>query len=517
MLAPELRSKIDKIWNLFWSGGIANPLTAIEQISYLIFIKRLDEIDQKRRADAEWADEPYTSVFEGHEACRWSQFQNREPTDMLEHVRDKVFPFIKNLGKDSETSKPARQSFSVGRAENTFAEMMKDAVFIIPKASLLAEAVEILNDIKITDRNVDTQGDLYEYLLSELQTSGKNGQFRTPRHIIRTMCELVNPRLGNRVCDPSCGTGGFLIGAYQYMLRANTSKKLLTIEEDGSESGLVGDKITDPKVWELLKNETFFGFDFDTTMLRIACMNMMLHGLDNPRIGYSDALSKRFDETDRYDIVLANPPFKGSIDKGDIHESLRQHATTTKTELLFVTLIERLLVTGGQAAVIVPDGVLFGSSNAHKSIRKRLIEENQLDGVISLPSGVFKPYAGVSTAILVFTKGGTTENVFYYDVQGDGYSLDDKRDPRPADNDLPDLIEKWRTRRKLKEPEKGDNWFRVSKKEIKSNEYDLSLSRYKPIEYEEIKYDPPQKIIDRLLKSEKEIQKDLEELRGMLG
>ncbi|PCH52983.1 MAG: DNA methyltransferase [Flavobacteriaceae bacterium] len=511
MLAAELKSTIKKIWNLFWSGGIANPLTAIEQISYLIFIKRLDDMDQKRRQDAEWADEPYTSMFEvdgkNYDDCRWSQFQNREAGDMLEHVRDRVFPFIKRLGTNSET----------GVAETKFSEMMKDAVFIIPKPSLLAEAVEHINELKITDQNLDTQGDIYEHLLDELKTSGKNGQFRTPRQIIRTMCELVNPKLGNRICDPACGTGGFLIGAYQHLLRANTSPNLIKMEEDGTEHGLVGDKITDSKVWSMIKNETFYGHDFDTTMLRIACMNMMLHGLDNPQISYTDALSKNYTVEEQYDVILANPPFKGSIDKGDIHDALRRDASTTKTELLFVLLIEGLLVTGGQAALIVPDGVLFGSSNAHKSVRKKLIDENQLDGVISLPPGVFKPYAGVSTAILVFSKGGTTKKVFYYDVKGDGYSLDDKRDPRPDENDLPDLIKKWKERRKLKGPKKGENWFWVTKKEIEENDHDLSLNRYKPIEYEETKYDPPGKIIDRLLDTERDIQKDLEELKGMLG
>lgn len=499
MLEKELRSKIDKLWNLFWSGGIANPLTAIEQISYLIFMKRLDEADAKMKGDAEWQNKEFKSIFP-NEKLRWSYFKHMEADAMLTHVRDQVFPFLKNLQ---------------GNGEGSLSKHMKDAVFMIPKPSLLVEAVEVLDGLQIMEQNQDTQGDIYEYLLSELQTSGKNGQFRTPRHIIKMMCALVNPKIGQTVCDPSSGTGGFLIGAYQHILRANTSENLITVQEDGREHGLVGDKITDAKIWNFLRDKTFFGYDFDSTMLRIAAMNLVLHGITHPNMEYMDTLSKRFDVSDKFDVILANPPFKGSIDKGDVHETLSRSVQSTKTELLFLILMIRMLANGGRCAVIVPDGVLFGSSNAHVAVRKKIIEESQLEGVISMPSGVFKPYAGVSTAVLVFTKGGETDKVWFYDMQADGFSLDDKRNPI-KENDLPDIVEKWNKRHQLKSPAKGDKWFWVEKKQIVDNKYDLSINRYKTVEYEEVSYDPPKVILKKLMEMEKVIQKDLEELGGML-
>ena len=499
MLAADLKSKIDKLWNLFWSGGIANPLTAIEQISYLIFMKRLDDMDLKRKGDAKWLKQEFKSIF-SDDNLRWSHWKHFEAENMLEHVRDKAFPFIKSLHSENG---------------NAFATQMKDAVFIIPKPSLLVEAVEIIDSLNIMEQNQDTQGDIYEYLLSELQTSGKNGQFRTPRHIIKLMCHLVDPKLGQTICDPSCGTGGFLIGAYQHILRANTSPERITIDKDGTEHGLVGDKITEPKYWDFLKNKTCYGFDFDSTMLRIASMNMVLHGIENPNIHYMDALSKRFEEQDKYDIVLANPPFKGSIDKGDIHEGLSRTVKTTKTELLFVLQMLRLLKVGGRCAVIVPDGVLFGGSNAHKTVRKKLIEENQLEAVISMPSGVFKPYAGVSTAILVFTKGGETDKVWFYDMQADGFSLDDKRE-RIEDNDIPNLLATWATRTtdKTNTPTKH---FHVLKQELINSDYNLSLSRYKEITFETIEHTNPLTILDRLNELENDILKDLNTLKGQLS
>lgn len=500
MLEQGLQSKINSLWNKFWSGGIANPLTAIEQISYLLFMKRLDEEDLKRKGDAKFLKKQYKSIFP-NETLRWSHFKQMEPEEMLAHVRDKVFPFLKNLmGEDGA---------------NAFSKQMKDAVFIIPKPSLLVEAVEIIDSLKIMEQNQDTQGDIYEFLLSELQTSGKNGQFRTPRHIIKMMCALVNPKLGDRICDPSCGTGGFLIGAYQHILRTNTSDKLVTVEEDGTEHGLVGDKIKDKKVWDYLKNSTFYGYDFDTTMLRIAAMNMVLHGIENPNILYTDTLSKKFQEEGKFNVILANPPFKGSIDKGDVSESLTRLTNTTKTELLFVAKIIQLLAIGGKCAVIIPDGVLFGSSNAHLAIRKMVIDECQLDGVISMPSGVFKPYAGVSTAILIFTKGGDTDKVWFYDMQADGFSLDDKRD-RIKDNDIPDIVAKWNDRKKLKAPAESDKWFWVEKKEIVDTKYDLSINRYKKIVHKAVEYEKPEKIIKDIKKLEAEIMKGVEELEGMI-
>lgn len=499
MLNTELKNQIKKLWTKFWESGISNPLTAIEQISYLIFMKRLEDMDNQHKKSAELRSEKYTSIFKGNEKCKWSYWINANAEEMLEHVRDKVFPFIKNL-----------------RDENSlFGKAMKDAVFIIPRPSLLQEAVKQIDELNINQQNQDTQGDIYEYLLSELQTSGKNGQFRTPRHIIRMMVKLTDPKFGQKICDPACGTGGFLINAYQHILEENTSKDLIEYDEDDVPYHLVGDKLGKKKL-EVLKESTFYGFDFDTTMMRIAVMNAMLHGVDKPNIFYTDTLSKAYEEKEKYDCILANPPFKGNIDKSDISGRLK--IKTTKTELLFVSLFLELLVIGGRCAVIVPDGVLFGSSNAHKDLRKILVDENQLDGVISMPSGVFKPYAGVSTAVLVFTKGGVTDKVWFYDMEKDGFSLDDKRQKlQKEENDIPDIIEKWKNREIKKEPKKGEKWFWVNKKEIIENNYDLSISRYKPIEYEEVKYEKPEVIMERVLRLEKEIEKDLDEIGSTIN
>ena len=464
MLEAGLKSKIDKLWDLFWSGGIANPLTAIEQISYLLFMKRLDDKDIKQKKDAKFAGKTYQYIFKNNNDLRWSHWKHFEAEEMLNHVRDKVFPFIKKLNSESE---------------NGFSAQMKDAVFIIPKPSLLVQAVEIIESLKIHEQNQDTQGDIYEYFLSELKTSGKNGQFRTPRHIIKMMCELTGPKIGQTVCDPACGTGGFLIGAYQYILRQHTSPKFVTVDEEGAEHGLIGDKITSSKIWRHLKSKTFHGFDFDSTMLRISAMNMALHGIQNPNIKYLDSISKNNKEENLYDVILANPPFKGNIDKNDIHEALSRTIKTTRTELLFIAQMMRLLKIGGQCAVIVPNGVLFRSDKAHTAIRKKIIEEAQLEAVISMPSGVFKPYAGVSTTVLLFTKGGETDRVWFYDMTADGFSLDDKRN-KIKENDILDIIEKWNHRQKLKEPTKEDKWFFVSKKKIvESGDYSLNGRIYK--------------------------------------
>ncbi len=507
MLTPTLRSKIDQLWDKFWSGGIANPLTAIEQISYLLFMRRLDTIDLKRKEDAAWLDKKHVSTFKGHQDCRWSKFRHLPGNEMLTHVQSVVFPFIKSLGGDDQP----------------FAKYMKDAVFIIPKASLLVEAVGIIDDIytelerERTDNGQtfhDTQGDIYEHLLAAISSAGKNGQFRTPRHIIKMICHLVNPKLGDEICDPACGTGGFLLGAFQHILTQHTGKKLRWTDENGMVCGIAGDKLTDQRQWEVLRDSTFNGYDFDTTMVRIGLMNLTLHGIDHPNLGYTDTLSKRYDDRDRYDVCLANPPFKGSIDKGDINESLRLN--TTKTELLFVNRIIDLLRIGGRAGVIVPDGVLFGSSNAHQALRKMLIEECELQGVVSMPSGVFKPYAGVSTAVLVFVKGGKTEHVWFYDMQADGYSLDDKRD-KIDDNDIPDLIARWQKRNPEKDTDRKQKAFVVPVQEIVENKYDLSINRYKEVEYEQVEHEPPKVILKKLRELEDEIRKDLDELEGMLG
>jgi type I restriction enzyme M protein len=517
MLTSVLRSKVDALWDKFWSGGIANPLTAIEQISYLLFMRRLDALDEKRRGDAEFLRQEFHSAFEGEyetrkgakrprEELRWSKFRHLPPEEMLEHVRDNVFPSIKALQNGGEV----------------FSRYMQDAVFIIPKASLLVEAVGIIDDIyselererqESGQTFQDVQGDLYEYLLSEISSAGKNGQFRTPRHIIQMIVSLVDPKLGDLICDPACGTGGFLMGAYQHILTQHTSSEHRFVGDDGIERGLIGDRLTDPRQWEVLRKQTFYGYDFDTTMVRIGLMNLLLHGVDRPNLGYMDTLSKRYTERDRYDVVLANPPFKGSIDKGDINEELR--LKTTKTELLFVNRIMNLLKIGGRAGVIIPDGVLFGSSNAHRDLRKMLVEDCELQGIVKMPAGVFRPYAGVSTAVLIFVKGGRTEHVWYYDMQADGYSLDDKRE-KIAENDIPDGIACWRARAPKKDLDRTAKAFLVPVEEIRENGYDLSINRYKEVAYEEEAHEPPEVVLVKLRAVEKEIAADLDELESLL-
>jgi type I restriction enzyme M protein len=446
---------------------------------------------------------PLTNVETNKQTLRWSHFKQLDGGEMLSHVQTRVFPFIKQInGKNS-----------------TFAEYMADAVFIIPKPTLLVEAVNIIDDLYTEIEKEmqagqtfhDTQGDMYEFLLSEISSSGKNGQFRTPRHIIKLMCELVSPKLGETIGDPACGTGGFLLGAYQCILTQHTSRQQITTDEDGFERGF-GDKLTDERLWTELREDTFFGYDFDTTMVRIGLMNLMLHGITNPNIKRTDTLSKKYNEDNQYDVLLANPPFKGSIDKGDINENFSLQ--TTKTELLFVNRIINSLKIGGRAAVIVPDGVLFGSSRAHKDLRKMLIHDCELQGIVSMPSGVFKPYAGVSAAILVFVKGGTTEQVWFYDMQADGYSLDDKR-TRIETNDIPDIVEEWKVRNKNANDDRKAKHFFVPVEEITENNYDLSINRYKEIDYIPPKYDKPEVILEKLRTIEDDIYLGLDELRKM--
>jgi len=497
MLSQSVKSEINKLWNKFWSGGISNPLTAIEQISYLLFMRRLDEFDLRELKKAEFSGEKYSSIFQGtfqvpnsnenidKSKFRWSHFKQMEGGEMLSHVQAKVFPFIKQLNGEG----------------TAFGKHMRDAVFIIPKPSLLVEAISIIDNIyQIIEKESeagqtfqDTQGDMYEFLLSEIASAGKNGQFRTPRHIIQMMVELVNPRLGESICDPACGTGGFLLGAYQHILTQYTSEDRRFTDENGFVKGTFGDKLTNDKLWKQLKENTFFGYDFDNTMVRIGLMNLMLHGISQPNIDLKDTLSKKFNEDDRYDVILANPPFKGSIDKGDINEGFK--LGTTKTELLFINRIFNSLKMGGRAAVIVPDGVLFGSSNAHRQAREIIINECELQGVISMPSGVFKPYAGVSTAVLVFVKGGKTEKVWFYDMESDGYSLDDKRDKNDK-SDIPDIIIHWNLRDKADYNDRKTKFFFIPADEIKNNNYDLSINKYKEVVYELTEYDSPKDIIN---------------------
>jgi len=493
MLKQELKAQINKLWDKFWSGGISNPLTAIEQMSYLIFMKRIEDLDNKHVELAKARGEKYTSIFEDYDECRWSQWKHFSADDMLRHVRDAVFPFIKQIKRGGDT---------------LFAESMKDAVFLIPKASLLQEAVSIIDSINLSAQNQDVQGDIYEYLLNELKTSGKNGQFRTPRHIIRMIVALVNPQLREKICDPACGTAGFLMNAYEHILKENTSKEMIEYDDEGIPHNLIGDKIAGKEKWNILRRETFYGFDNDTTMVRLALMNLILHGIEHPNIKYADALSKRFEQKEEFEVVIANPPFTGSIDESDINDNFR--VKTTKTELLFLELFYNLLHKGGRAGVIVPNGVLFGSSNAHKDVRKFLLEKCQLEAVVSLPSGVFQPYSGVGTAVLVFTKGGKTDKVWFYEMKADGFTLDQKRDKIDGKGDIPDIIEKF------KKKTAGLQSFNINIDEIKENEYCLDINSYKKIKHEEIKHEKPTKLIDNILAEEEEIVKELKELKRLV-
>lgn len=504
MLNTTIKSSVNRLWNNFWNGGIANPLTAIEQISYLLFMKRIDQLDIKKFHAAKFTGESYKPFFAGdNENLRWSYFRQMEGGEMLTHIQTKVFPFLKTLGAEG----------------GAFAKHMNNAVFMINEPSLLVEAVNIIDEIyeEISKQESegqgfqDTQGDLYEYLLSEITSAGKLGQFRTPRHIIQLICELVDPRLGETICDPACGTGGFLLGAYQHILTQHTGKDSQQTDENGLTRGILGDKLTDERQWTHLKEKTFYGYDTDSSMVRIGLMNLMMHGISNPNIERKNTLSKKYDEDNFFDVIMANPPFKGSIDKGDINESLS--LPTTKTELLFLDRIIKSLKIGGRAGVIVPDGVLFGSSNAHKMARKMLLNDCELQGVISMPSGVFKPYAGVSTAILVFVKGGETEKVWFYDMQADGYSLDDKR-AKIKENDLPDIVEKWKHRKEQKVNLRNCKFFYVDKKEIEESDFDLSINRYKVIDHKELKFEKPKVILEIIEKLELEIQNELQKLKN---
>lgn len=492
MLEAKLKTAIGKLWDKFWSGGIANPLVAIEQVSYLIFMKRLEDLDKKHSERATARGERYESVFSGHENCRWSSWKHYNAEKMLNHVKDIVFPFIQQIKRGEDT---------------VFSENMKDASFMIPKPSLLQEAVAIIDELDISAQNQDAQGDIYEYLLSELKTAGKNGQFRTPRHIIKMMVALVDPQPGQTICDPSCGTGGFLINAYEYILLKHTSKELLKYDDEGLPHNLVGDKL--PKeAHAFLRRKTFFGNDFETVMVRIALMNMILHGIEHPNITYADSLSKGYHLDRKYDVILANPPFTGSIDESDINDSFK--IKTTKTELLFGELFYHLLNIGGKAAVIVPQGVLFGSSNAHQQLRQLLLEKCQLEAVIAMPSGIFQPYSGVATAVLVFTKGGNTDSVWFYDMKADGFSRDQKRSFIDGKGDIPDIVEKFKTK------VDGSQSFSIPFSKIKENGFNLNLSQYKVNSVEKIEYEKPKVLISKIAKLENEISKDLEELNEMI-
>ncbi len=432
MLSTKLKADIRKLWDAFWSGGLSNPLTAIEQITYLVFLKRLQDLDDERARVARDNHRPYTSIFENAADCRWSHIKQLPGEERLRHMQTRVFDWLKQIDRDKDQDR------------------MRDAVFVIPNANLLQRAIDILGDLFVPSRNQDTLGDIYEYLLSEIAEAGKNGQFRTPRHIIRMMIDLVDPQLGERIADPACGTGGFLVNTYQHILKTHTSPDMLKFEADGSPLDAYGDLLSTEQ-HEALRRNHLYGWDFDRTMVRLGWMNMIQHGLEEPQINYADTLGSRFHEQiasgkiGDFDVLLANPPFTGNIDKSDIGESL-SGLGTTKTELLFVELFLQLLRVGGRAAIIVPEGVLFGSTKAHLALRKKLVTENELKAIISLPGGVFQPYTGVKTSVLCFSKGGKTENVWFYEVADDGMSLNARRTDRPEKNDLWDLTVKYRLR-----------------------------------------------------------------------
>src|SRR5437870_3236324 len=488
MITGELKSKVDRLWDAFWSGGISNPLEVIEQITYLLFIKRLDELHTAQEAKANRLKQPIeNAIFNPKQQdLRWSRFKHEAAPAMYKIVSEKVFPFIKELQSEREDS--------------TYAHHMKDARFTIPTANLLAKVVDMIDNIPMEER--DTKGDLYEYMLSKIATAGQNGQFRTPRHIIKMMVEMVAPQPRDIICDPACGTAGFLIAAGEYLREHH--KEIFT----------------DDKLHFHFNEKLFNGFDFDSTMLRIGSMNMLLHGVENPNIRYKDSLAEEHaGDEEQYTLVLANPPFAGSLDYENTAKDLQRIVKTKKTELLFLALFLRLLKTGGRAAVIVPDGVLFGSSTAHKTLRKILVEEQKLEAVISLPGGVFKPYAGVSTAILVFTKtnSGGTDFVWFYDVDADGWSLDDKRTPllseeklgvvpkmalsadEHAKNNFPDVLARWQQRDKAeRERPRTAQSFCVSKIDISAQGYDLSVNRYKEVVHAEVEHESPMEILAAL-------------------
>ncbi len=493
MITGEIKSKIDRIWDSMWSGGISNPLSVIEQLTYLLFIKRLDELHTLKERKAARTGLPIEEpVFdEGQDHLRWSRFKETAPEKMFASLRDEVFPFIKNLGRNGDGDPE----------DSTYTHHMKDALFMMPTPRVLANVVDQLDSIDMAD--ADTKGDLYEYMLGKIATAGQNGQFRTPRHIIKLMVDMTAPTPKDVICDPACGTAGYLIAASEY-LRKHHSDAIYR----------------DETARRKFNEGTFHGYDFDSTMLRIGSMNMLLHGVENPDIRYRDSLAQADDdEAEKYSLVLANPPFAGSLDYESTAKDLQQIVKTKKTELLFMALFLRLLQSGGRAAVIVPDGVLFGSSNAHKTLRKMLVEEQKLDAIISMPSGVFKPYAGVSTAILFFTKtnSGGTDTVWFYDMKSDGFSLDDKRTPQPDKSNLPDILARWQNREAECERKRTEQSFCVPKAEIADNDYDLSINRYKEVEYKVVEHESPQVVLERLARLEEEIAEGRKELEGLLG
>lgn len=488
MITGQVRNKVDKIWTDIWAAGITNPLTVIEQLTYLMFIRSLDEKELENESFENLTGESMPRIFPQTEAgqnLRWSQFKEKDPRDIFAIINEQVFPFIKTMNGESQTA---------------FSRYMDDAMFFMPTPQVLQKVITGLDELYEHDLSGrDMQGDLYEYMLGKLATAGQNGQFRTPKQIRDMMVRLVAPTPDDMICDPACGTAGFLVSTAEYIRETHEAK--MTAEQ-----------------WAHFDKEAFSGFDTDRTMLRLSAMNLMLHSITNPHIDYKDSLSKQNEIASKYDVILANPPFKGTVDAESINDNLKAVCSTKKTELLFVALFLRMLKKGGRCACIVPDGVPGSGSNAHKALRKELIENHQLQAVISMPSGVFKPYAGVSTAILVFTKTGAggTDKVWFYDMKADGYSLDDKRN-EIDDNDIPDIIARFNNLEDEVGRKKTERSFLVDKKEIVDNNYDLSINRYMETIYEKVEYDTPEVIMARLDELALDIVEKMEELREMIG
>lgn len=499
MVTGELKNKVDGLWEIFWTGGLTNPLDVIEQMTYLMFIRDLDDSDNVHMKESIMLGLPYKSIFEENvtigdrkvpgNQLKWSVFHDFPAQKMYANMQENVFPFIKNLHGDKESA---------------YAKYMGDAIFKVPTPVMLDKIVTAMDEIyeKMEQlRSEDVRGDIYEYLLSKLATAGVNGQFRTPRHIIKMMVEMMDPKADDLICDPACGTSGFLVESSEYLRKKKKAEVLFNAKNK-----------------EHYMNHMFHGYDMDRTMLRIGAMNMMTHGVSNPNIEYRDSLSDQNEDKEKYSLILANPPFKGSLDYDIVAADLLKVCKTKKTELLFLTLFVRMLKTGGRCACIVPDGVLFGSSKAHKDIRKAIVEEQRLEAVISMPSGVFKPYAGVSTAILIFTKTGHggTDKVWFYDMKADGRSLDDKRS-EVKENDIPDIIARFKNPEAENDRKRTDQSFFVEKQEIVDNAYDLSINKYKEIEYIPVEYPPTFEIMANLRALEKEVQESMAELEKMLG
>lgn len=507
MITGIIKNKVDKIWTDIWAGGVTNPLTVIEQLTYLMFIRSLDENELATEEMESMSGEKMEKIFPSSDigqAMRWSHFKEMEARDIFKIISTYVFPAIKNMknGKLPDFDTQGNMIPVSGEADESmsaFSRYMADATFLIPTPQVLQKIITGLDDLYLNDvKDLDMQGDVYEYMLGKLSQAGQNGQFRTPKHIREMMVELLQPTPDDLICDPACGTAGFLVSSAAY---------IRTHYED---------TMTDDQ-WKAFGTTTFTGFDTDPTMLRISAMNLMLHSISNPQIAYQDSVSLHNTISNKFTVCLANPPFKGTVDSEIISDDLKAVAPTKKTELLFVILFLRMLQNGGRCACIVPDGVLFGSSKAHKAVRKELVEKHHLRAVISMPSGVFKPYAGVSTAILVFTKTGAggTDKVWFYDMKADGLSLDDKRSPI-SENDIPDIVSRFHHLEGEEDRQRTDQSFFVPKHEIVDNDYDLSINKYKKVEYKAVEYPPTGEILAEINKLEKQIQQSLNELGVML-